>query len=158
MSKEGHVTHGLPDEIVLAVGHTTIAASELEVILAWIGAYQAGGNSFSILAKPGEPLRASRLSVAAMTPLYRDAFLPVLDKAADVLAKRNSIVHAMWVNDHPDQVWELLNYRTRIRQPADPVALHNVAVEIMEVRNRLVCILTDQINSRPPSPPGPLGW
>ena len=95
---------GVPDEVVVAVGRVTIAAGELELVLAMIAASQTThGNAFVILAKPGEPLRAARRSVHAMESLYREAFLPVVERAAELLAKRHAVVHAMWVNDAPDQ-------------------------------------------------------
>jgi hypothetical protein len=53
----------LTDETVLAVGRLTLAATELEYVLAWIGADQAGGDPAAVFAVPGEPLRAARGSV-----------------------------------------------------------------------------------------------
>ncbi len=145
---------GVPDEVVHAVGRVTIAAGELELVLAVISAHQADGNAFVILAKPGEPLRAARRAVRSMASLYREAFLPVIDHAAELLAKRHAVVHAMWVNDAPDQAvadWELLHYKTHLRNPADPNTLDGIASQLMETRNRLVHVLTAQINNQVPS-------
>ena len=156
-----HNPHWMPDEVVHAVGEVTIAAGELELVLAWIGAEDAEGNLFTVLAKPSEPLRACRRSVMAMTSVYRDAFSPIIDHAAEVLAKRHSVVHAMWVNhtqDQPLKDWQLLNYRTRARQPANPDALDDITRQLVDVRNRLVQILTDKINNRLPSLPSAEGW
>ena len=58
---------GMPDAVVHAVGRVTIAAGEVELVLAMISASQTtDGNAFVILAKPGEPLRAARRSVRSM--------------------------------------------------------------------------------------------
>ncbi|MEU6429554.1 hypothetical protein ABZ860_26965 [Microbispora sp. NPDC046973] len=141
--------NGLPDDVVAAVGRITIAAGDLELVLAWIGASQADGNAFKILAKPGEPLRAARRSIEVAAPAYRDAFLPVVEKAADLLARRHTVVHAMWVNDDPGQGWELLHYKSYVRHPADPQTLDELARQLMEIRNQLVRIVTAQINNRP---------
>jgi hypothetical protein len=145
----------VPDEVVYAVGRVTIAAGELELVLAMIGASQTtDGNAFVILAKPGEPLRAARRTADSMRSLYREAFLPVIEQAAELLAKRHAVIHAMWVNDAPDQAvanWQLLHYKTHLRNPADPNTLDGIAHQLMEIRNHLVHILTAQINNQVPS-------
>ena len=146
---------GMPDAVVHAVGRVTIAAGEVELVLAMISASQTtDGNAFVILAKPGEPLRAARRSVRSMATPYREALLPVIEGAAELLAKRHAVVHAMWVNDAPDQSvadWELLHYKTYLRNPADPNTLDGIASQLMETRNHLVHILTAQINNQAPS-------
>ena len=143
----------LPDEVVAAVGHVTIAAGELELILAMIGAIHTDGDAFRILAKPGEPLRAARHSAESTVSPYKEAFLSGIDSAAELLMRRHTVVHAMWVNDGLDQAsenWELLHYKTKIRHPADPIALNDLAQQLMVARNLLVRVLTNKINSRPP--------
>lgn len=112
-------TVGVPDEVVHAVGRITIAAGDLELALAAIVGLETGGNAFAILAKPGEPLRAARRAVRAMNAPYREAFEPVVESAAALLAKRHAVVHAMLINEAPDQVagdWRLLHYKTYERQ------------------------------------------
>lgn len=141
--------HGLPEEVIASVGSVTIAAGDLELILAWIGAAHADGDAFKILAKPGEPLRAARRALEVAAPVYRDAFQPTVERAAQLLGRRHTVVHAMWVNDDPGQGWELLHYKTSVRHPADPQTLDDLARELMDVRNQLVRIVTAQINNRP---------
>jgi hypothetical protein len=93
---------------------------------------------------------------------FKDAFLPLLDLAAKVMAKRNYVVHSMWMNDDPSQPvenWELLNYRTRVTHPADPAALAEIEWQIMEVDAHLWIVLINQLNNRAPyegasAPPG----
>jgi hypothetical protein len=146
--------NGLPDEVIASVGRITIAAGDLELILAWIGGVDGDGDAFKILAKPGEPLRAARRAVEVAAPtIYRDAFQATVERAAQLLMRRHTVVHAMWVNDDPDQGWELLHYKTAVRHLADPQTLDDLARELMDVRNQLVRIVTAQINNRPiPTP------
>ncbi|MFY1674675.1 hypothetical protein ACN27G_32845 [Plantactinospora sp. WMMB334] len=142
----------LPDEVVSAIGRLTIAAGDLELILAWIGADQAGGNAFEVLARPGEPVRAARGSVEFATPEYRRAYLPVVEIAAKLLARRHAVVSAMWISEAPDesvQRWQLLDDRTYIRQLVDPRALDELSRQLLEARNRLVAIVTAQLNNDP---------
>ncbi|MEO3742300.1 hypothetical protein [Plantactinospora sp. B5E13] len=139
----------LPDEVVSAVGRVTIAAGDLELILAWIGADQAGGNAFEVLARPGEPVRAARSAVEFAAPQYRQAYLPIIEIAAKLLAKRHAVVSAMWVSEAPEesQRWELLDDKTHIRQLVDARALDELARQLLEARNRLVEIVTAQLNN-----------
>jgi len=146
-------TVGVPDEVVHAVGRITIAAGELELVLAVIAGMETGGNAFAILAKPGEPLRAARLAVRAMRALYREAFEPVVESAAALLARRHAVVHAMLINEAPDQVagdWRLLHYKTYERQPADVSTLGTLGAQVMKTRNHLVQVLTAKINNQAP--------
>jgi hypothetical protein len=147
----------LPDEVVAAVGRVTIAAGDLELILAVIAAERTGGSAFKIMAKPGEPLIAASGSIELETPVYRDAYLPAVERAAKLLAERHAVVHAMWVNDAPDESpdrWELLHYKTHVRHPADPRTLDQLAGKLMAARNWLAEILTARINQlTPPAEP-----
>lgn len=143
--------NSLPDEVVAAVGRITIAAGDLELILAVIGADQAGGDAFKVLSKPGEPLRAARGSIEFAPADYKGAYMPVVETAAQLLARRHAVVHAMWVNDSSDDAphhWELLHYKTHVRHPADPRTLDELAGQLMATRNTLVRILTAQINGQ----------
>lgn len=150
--EDGHVLV-VPVEVEQAVGRVTIAAGDLEVVLAVICAEQTEENAFVILAKPGEPLRAARRLVASMPSPYREAYLPALECAAELLAKRHSVVHALLINEsagQPLEGWTFLHYRTYERHPADPGTLEQLAARLRETRARLVHILTAQINRLPP--------
>jgi hypothetical protein len=152
-AEEGHILE-VPAEVVHAIGRVTLAAGDLEVVLAVISAEQTQENTFVILAKPGEPLRAARRSVASTASPYREAYLPALERAAELLAKRHSVVHALLINEtagQPLQGWTFLHYRTYDRHPADPDTLDQLATQLLETRARLVHILTAQINHRPPN-------
>lgn len=151
-TEDGHILV-VPAEVEQAIGRVTIAAGDLELVLAVIGADQAQGNTFVILAKPGEPLRAAHRFVASTASPYREAYLPALERAAELLAKRHSVVHAMLINEsagQPLEGWIFIHYRTYDRHPADPGTLEQLTAQLRETRARLVHILTAQINHRPP--------
>jgi len=153
-TREDGCVLGVPAELVHAIGRVTIAAGDLELVLAAVSATQTGENAFVILAKPGEPLRAARRSTASLTSPYREEFLPALERAAELLAKRHSVVHAMLINESPARTtegWTFLHYWTYKRHPADPSTLDQLAAEILEIRTRLIHILTALINNRSPS-------
>jgi hypothetical protein len=86
----------LTDETVLAVGRLTLAATELEYVLAWIGADQAGGDPAAVFAVPGESLRAARGSVQFASADSRDEFIGLVDAAGMYLAQSQAAVRAMW--------------------------------------------------------------
>jgi hypothetical protein len=77
----------------------TVAATELEYVLAWIGADQAGGDAAAIFAQPGEPLRAARGSVEFAPPAYRDEFIGTVEAAGTQLARSQAALRAMWRDD-----------------------------------------------------------
>jgi hypothetical protein len=87
------------DETVRAVGRLTLAATELEYVLAWIGADQAGGDQAAVFVAPGEPLRAARDSVRFASPDNRDEFVGLVEAAATYLAQSQSAVRAMWFDN-----------------------------------------------------------
>jgi hypothetical protein len=87
----------LTDETVRAVGRLTLAATELEYVLAWIGADQAGGDPAAVFAVAGEPLRAARGSVQFASADSREEFIGLIDAAGVYLAQSQSAVRAMWL-------------------------------------------------------------
>ena len=144
----------LPDDIVAAVGRVTIAAGDLELALAAVAADrgESDGNSFTIMAKPGEPLRAARRSVETFPVAYREAMSLAVEDASSLLSERHAVVHAMWINHHIDrdpESWELMHFKTHIRTLANAAVLEGLAVRMMEARNRTVQVLTAFINSMP---------
>ncbi|WP_238008380.1 hypothetical protein KZZ52_23365 [Dactylosporangium sp. AC04546] len=84
------------DETVRAVGRLTLAATELEYVLAWIGTDQAGGDPAAVFAAPGEPLRAARAAARFASPDTRDEFIGLVEAAATYLAQSRTAVRAMW--------------------------------------------------------------
>ncbi|MEU6075468.1 hypothetical protein [Micromonospora sp. NPDC047074] len=86
----------LTDETVLAVGRLTLAATELEYLLAGIGADQSDGDLAAIFTAPGEPLRAARRSAQLTSPDRRDEFVGLVEAAAAYLVQSRTAVRAMW--------------------------------------------------------------
>jgi len=89
--------------MLAAIGRMTVAATELEHLLAWIGADQAGGDAAAIFAQPGESLRAARGSVEFAPPAYRNEFIATVEAAGIQLAQSQAALRAMWCEDgHTD--------------------------------------------------------
>jgi hypothetical protein len=86
----------LPDETVLAVGRLTLAATELEYLLAWIGADRAGGDPAAVFVRPGEPLRAARGSVQFAPPDRRAELIGLVESAGMFLTQSQTAVRALW--------------------------------------------------------------
>ncbi|MFC7544786.1 hypothetical protein [Plantactinospora sp. GCM10030261] len=88
----------LTNETVLAVGRLTLASTELEYLLACIGADQAGGDPAGLFTSPspGEPLRAARGSVQFAPPQRRAEFVGLVETAGSYLLQGQSAVRAMW--------------------------------------------------------------
>ncbi|MDG4797647.1 hypothetical protein [Micromonospora sp. WMMD1082] len=86
----------LTDETVLAVGRLTLAPTELEYLLAGIGASQADGDLAAIFTAAGEPLRAARRSAQVVLPDRRDEFTGLIEAAATYLVQSRTAVRAMW--------------------------------------------------------------
>jgi hypothetical protein len=89
----------LAEETLAAIGRMTVAATELEHLLAWIGADQAGDDAIAVFAQPGEPLRAARGSVEFAPPAYRNQFIGMVETAGTQLAQSQAALRAMWCED-----------------------------------------------------------
>jgi hypothetical protein len=86
----------LADETLVAIGRMTVAATELEHLLAWIGADQAGGDAAGVFVQPGEPLRAARGSVEFAPPAFRNEYINMVDAAGAQLAQSQAALRTMW--------------------------------------------------------------
>jgi hypothetical protein len=86
----------LAEKMLAAVGRMTVAATDLEHLLAWIGADQAGGDAAAVFAQPGQPLRAARGSVQFAPPAHRDEFIEMVEAAGTQLAQSQAVLRAMW--------------------------------------------------------------
>lgn len=89
----------LAGETLTAIGRMTVAATELEHLLAWIGADRAGGDAAAVFAHPGEPLRAARGSAEFAPPAHRDEFIAHIEGAATQLALSQAALRALWRED-----------------------------------------------------------
>jgi hypothetical protein len=126
----------LPESVVAAVGRMTVAATELEFVLAWIGADQEGGDATKVFAKPGEALRAARGSVEFAPARVRDAFLDAVAEAGDALGASQATLRTMWTEG---------NTRTEAR-------IDEVVVRLYASRERLGTLIDTQLGSRAGQP------
>jgi hypothetical protein len=89
----------LAEETLAAIGRMTVAATELEHLLARIAADQPGGDIATIFAQRGEPLRAARSSVESAPPPYRAELIGYVEGAGTQLAQSQAALRAMWRQD-----------------------------------------------------------
>ena len=92
----------LSEQTLAAIGRMTVAAVELERVLAWVGADQAGGDVEAVFAQPGEPLRAARGSVLFAAPERREHYVRLVEVAATQLAISQAALRAMWRGGRTD--------------------------------------------------------
>jgi hypothetical protein len=145
----------IPDEVLTAIGQLTVAMTDLEFTLAWIGADQEGGDPGKVFAKPGEPVRAARGSVEFAPAAYREAFLQAVGNASDLLAQSHAAVRAQWFDSTDDDTAiDLLKRPTKIRRPANPALLNSLAIRLLDCRARLDALVNAQLSGRPLPPNG----
>ncbi|KWV31406.1 hypothetical protein [Micromonospora rifamycinica] len=89
----------LTEETVLAVGRLTLAATELEYLLASIGTGQAeGGDLPTIFTGPGEPVQVARRAAHLAPPAHRAEFVGLVEAAATYLVQGRTAVRALWLD------------------------------------------------------------
>jgi hypothetical protein len=91
----------LSEKVLAAIGRMTVAAAELEHLLAWIGADRAGGDAAAVFDRPGEPLKAARGSVEFTAAPFRAEFIPRIEAAGAQLAVSQSALRHLWYVDTP---------------------------------------------------------
>ncbi|WP_213456936.1 hypothetical protein [Rhizomonospora bruguierae] len=110
----------LAEQTLTAIGRMTVAATELEYVLAWIAADQVtgGGDRFggtaggdarfrggvggapaALFSRPGEPLRAARRRAELAPPACRDQHVGLVEGAATQLARGQAALRALWRED-----------------------------------------------------------
>ena len=142
-----------PDEALAAVGRLTIAATDLEYLLAWIGVGQAGGDATKIFLSPGEPLTAAQGSVEFAPSTYRSAYQQAVTAAGELLAESHGLLRNGWLehgteNDAID--WAILGRATSVRHPADPAVLDRLTARLIACRDHLAELLEAQLTRQPP--------
>jgi len=91
----------LSEQTLAAIGRMTVASTDLEYLLAWIGADRAGGDAAAVFAKPGEPLVAARGSVQFAAVGVRQELVAAVEAAATQLALSQSALRRLWRDDSP---------------------------------------------------------
>jgi hypothetical protein len=111
----------VPERMLAAIGRMTVAATELEYLLAWIGADQEG----DAFAEPGSALRAARDSVQFAPPAYREEFIAAVEGAATQLARGQHVLRSLW----------------REEAPADPARFDDVTTFLQRTRDTLEALV-----------------
>jgi hypothetical protein len=122
----------LTDQTVAAIGRMTVAATELEHVLAWIGADQAAGDAGAVFARAGEPARAALGSAQFAPPAVRDDLIAYVTTAADLLSRARITLHRLWSDNGPDR---------------GPVAFNEVTALLLSCRDRLAAMAATAANS-----------
>ena len=91
----------LSEQTLAAIGRMTVAATDLEYLLAWIGADRAGGDAAAVFARPGEPLIAARGSVQFAAVASRQQLIAAVEAAATQLALSQAVLRRLWRDDSP---------------------------------------------------------
>jgi hypothetical protein len=91
----------LSETTLAAIGRMTVAATDLEHLLAWIGADQAGGDAAAVFAKPGEALAAARGSVQFAAVAGRAELIAAVEAAGTQLVLSHSALRRLWRDDAP---------------------------------------------------------
>jgi hypothetical protein len=86
----------LSEQTLAAIGRMTVAATDLEYLLAWIGADRAGGDAAAVFAVPGEPLVAARGSVQFAAGSVRQELVTAVEAAGTQLALSQAALRRLW--------------------------------------------------------------
>ena len=111
----------LSEKTLAAIGRLTVAATDLEYLLAWVGAERAGGDAAAVFAQPGEALVAARGSVEFAAPDFREELVTMVEGAGTQLAVAHSAVRRLWRDD----------------APTDPAVFDDIAVRLLKIRGLL---------------------
>jgi hypothetical protein len=112
------------EDTLAAIGRMVVAATDLEHVLAWIGADRAGGDAAAVFAQPGEAFRAARGSVEFAPPAHRDEFIGTVEAAGTQLARSQTALRAMWLVDGDAEAATFDEIATRLLRCRD--ALHGL--------------------------------
>ncbi len=86
----------LGEETLAAIGRMTVAAAELEHVLAGIGAGAADAEADVLFGRAGVPLQAAREAVRCAPAACRDEYVNMVEGAATQLALSQAALRAMW--------------------------------------------------------------
>jgi hypothetical protein len=111
----------LPEQTLVSIGRMTVAATDLEHLLAWIGAERAGIDAREIFARPGEALNAAREAVPEVADSVREYLAPAVEACAGQLAIAESALRRVWDSD----------------LPAEAAVFDGIAVQLVRCRDML---------------------
>jgi hypothetical protein len=122
----------LPEETLAAIGRMTVAATDVEYLLAWIGADRAGGDAAAVFARPGEPLVAARGSVQFAAVEIRTELIAAVEAAATQLAVSQAALRRLW----------------REESAADPAVFDEITGQLVRFREWLAARVAEAIPAR----------
>lgn len=86
----------LGEETLAAIGRMTVAATELEHVLAEIGASGADAEADALFGRAGAPLEAAREAARRMPTACRAEYVNLVEGAGTQLALSRAALRAMW--------------------------------------------------------------
>jgi hypothetical protein len=119
----------LPEQTLTAIGRMTVAATDLEHLLAWIGADRAGGDAAAVFAQPGEALVAARGSVEFAAATVRHDLITAVEAAGTQLAIGQAALRQLWRGD----------------RPADPAVFDAIAGQLLRCREWLRNVVEEHL-------------
>jgi len=129
----------LSEQTLAAIGRMTVAATDLDYLLAWIGADRAGGDATAVFARPGEPLVAARGSVEFAAAPNREELILGVEAAGRQLAVSQAVLRRLWSAD------------TR----ADAAVFDDIAAQLLRCREWLHTFVAAHVGN--PSPTAEAG-
>lgn len=86
----------LGEETLAAIGRMTVAATELEHVLAGIGASGADAEADALFGRAGAALEVAREAARRMPTACRAEYVNLVEGAATQLAMSRAALRAMW--------------------------------------------------------------
>jgi hypothetical protein len=120
----------LSEQTLAAIGRMTVAATDLEYLLAWTGADQAAGDTAAVFAEPGRALAAARASVQFAAVADREQLIAAVEAAATQLALSQVALRRLWHDD----------------SPADAAVLDRITAQLVTFRAWLHGLVAEQID------------
>jgi hypothetical protein len=121
----------LPERTLAAIGRMTVAATDLEHLLAWIGADRAGGDAADVFGAPGEALIAARGAVELAAPEVRADLVAAVEAAGTRLALARTALRRLWLDD----------------EAGDPAVFDDVARELCRCRDWLAGYVAEYLKA-----------
>lgn len=121
----------LSEQTLTAIGRMTVAATDLEHLLAWIAADRAGGDAAAVFAQPGSPLTAARASVQLAPAATRQELVAAIEAAATQLALSQSALRRLWYAD----------------SPTDPAVFNEITSQLVKLREWLAIRATEAVSA-----------
>jgi len=121
----------LPERTLAAIGRMTVAGTDLEHLLAWIGADRTGGDATAVFAQPGAALTAARGAVEFAAPEVRAELIAAVESAGTRLALAQTALRRLWLDD----------------EAGDPAVFDDIARELLRCRDWLAGYVAEHLRA-----------